>query len=132
MLTNSNFTESPGGRGNDDRYSIVNTLTELKEVQRVAFRIDGNAVADFKGSLRFDAEFPRTVSLISDDPPIHETLLNLGGQEEEFEDTEGAAGTEIQQLDSEEDGGIDVLEEGLPEDTGVFEEESDDYIEILE
>ena len=133
---NSKFVQNhPGGKEAEMMtvYSIVNTLTELKEIQKVSFRIDGNAVADFKGSLRFDAEFPRTESLISDDPPVHETLLNLGGEEAEFEDTEGASGEYLELLEDEEDGGVDVLEELDTEDSDVFEQDSgDDYIEILE
>ncbi|MDD4495642.1 MAG: GerMN domain-containing protein [Eubacteriales bacterium] len=130
---NAKFVENhPGGKDAElmTVYSIVNTLTEMKEIQRVVFKIGGKAVTDFKGSLRFDAEFPRTPSLISDDPPIQETLLELGGTDK-LEDTEGAAGNEID--DIEEDGGVDVLEELDEEDTGAFDEDTaDEYIEILE
>ena len=46
-------------------YSITNSLTELKEVQKVKFLINGKTQADFKGSFQFNVPFPRNASLIS-------------------------------------------------------------------
>jgi len=49
-------------------YSIVNSLTELKEIQEVSFLVNGEKRKEFKGNFQFDIPFPRTVSLISTDP----------------------------------------------------------------
>lgn len=46
-------------------YSIVNSLTELKEISKVKFLIEGKSSADFKGNFRFNTEFPRSAQLIS-------------------------------------------------------------------
>lgn len=46
-------------------YSIVNSLTEIKEVQRVKFMVNGKTQSDFKGSFQFNVPFPRSTNLIS-------------------------------------------------------------------
>ncbi len=48
-------------------YSIVNSLTELKEVERVHFLIEGEKKSQFKGHYRFDAPFERNISLVEAD-----------------------------------------------------------------
>ncbi len=48
-------------------YSIVNSLTELKEVERVQFLIEGEKKAQYKGHYRFDAPFERNISLVEAD-----------------------------------------------------------------
>lgn len=52
-------------------YSIVNSLTELKEIQKVRFLIGGKSYKEYLGNFQFDAPFPRTPSLISKDNPIN-------------------------------------------------------------
>lgn len=66
-----NFTKEfvdkhPGGEAQAKLtiYSIVNSLTELTDVQKVKFLVSGKTVTDFKGAYKFDTTFPRTVSLI--------------------------------------------------------------------
>jgi germination protein M len=53
-------------------YSVVNSLTELKEIEKVKFTIQGKTISDFKESFQLNAAFPRMTSLIS-------TAVNLPG-----------------------------------------------------
>ena len=46
-------------------YSIVNSLTEMKEISKVNFLIDGEKKSQYKGNFQFDIPFPRTAALIS-------------------------------------------------------------------
>lgn len=46
-------------------YSVTNSLTELKEVQKVKFLINGKTQADFKGTFQLDTTFQRNTNLIS-------------------------------------------------------------------
>lgn len=57
----------PGGKTAEQLtiYSVVNSLTELKEIQKVKFTIEGKVKKDFKGNYQFDASFPRATALIS-------------------------------------------------------------------
>lgn len=48
-------------------YSIVNSLTEINEIEKVKFLVEGKEQADFKGAYKFNNAFPRTASLISND-----------------------------------------------------------------
>jgi len=93
-------------------YSIVNTLTELVEIQNVIFKIEGKTNQEFKGNFRFDAEFPRTPSLISSEPAVKETIDIQGELDEDTEEVTG---------EMEDD-----------EDTMVPVDDFEPYIEILE
>ncbi|NLU26440.1 MAG: GerMN domain-containing protein [Hungateiclostridium thermocellum] len=57
----------PGGKAEERMtiYSVVNSLTELKEINKVKFLIEGKSSPDFKGNFRFNTEFPRSTQLIS-------------------------------------------------------------------
>jgi len=46
-------------------YSMVNSLTELREIKKVKFLVDGKSVKDFRGELKFDGVFPRCSCVIS-------------------------------------------------------------------
>lgn len=50
-------------------YSIVNSLTEIKDIEQVKFKIDGSTRDNFKGSFKFDAPFSRTMSIVSKEVP---------------------------------------------------------------
>lgn len=66
---NVSFVDNhPGGKENEQMtiYSIVNSLTELKDINSVEFRIDGELREEYLGNYKFDNPFPRTVSLIKD------------------------------------------------------------------
>lgn len=69
-LTKEFVDKHPGGAAASKMtiYSIVNSLTELSDIQRVKFLVNGKTVTDFKGAYQFDAPFPRTASLISKTP----------------------------------------------------------------
>ncbi len=116
----------PGGKDAEQMtiFSVVNTLTELKEIQKVQFKVGGKDRKDFKGSFQLDAAFPRTPSLISDDPPIKETM------NEEVQDTLKNKGSEQEDTkDGKKDGEKDGTSEESSEKKGSSE---DTYIEILE
>ena len=59
----------PGGKDAERLtiYSIVNSLTEIKDIQEVKFLINGKAYETYKGNFKFDAAFPRNVSIISNE-----------------------------------------------------------------
>jgi hypothetical protein len=46
-------------------YSIVNSLTEIEEIQKVKFTIAGRTQKEYLGNFKFDALFPRSAQLIS-------------------------------------------------------------------
>lgn len=66
-LTKDFIDKHPGGKAAEQMtiYSIVNSLTELKEVQKVKFTINGKVQKEYKGNFQFDAPFPRSTGLIS-------------------------------------------------------------------
>lgn len=66
-FTKDFIDKHPGGKAAEQMtiYSIVNSLTELKEIQKVKFTINGKVQKDFKGNFQFDALFPRSAGLIS-------------------------------------------------------------------
>jgi len=57
----------PGGKAEERMtiYSIVNSLTELKEISKVKFLIEGKSSSEYKGNFKFNTEFPRSAQLIS-------------------------------------------------------------------
>jgi hypothetical protein len=93
-------------------FSIVNSLTELKDIQKVRFTIEGKTLKEFKGSFRFDAPFPRNSALISSESSV--TVFT------EIEEESG---------DLSEQAGENISEEtAVPVERGLDEP----YIEILE
>jgi germination protein M len=62
-------TKHSGGKDAEKMtiYSIVNSLTELTDIQKVKFTIAGKVEKEYMGSYQFNAPFPRTTSLISKD-----------------------------------------------------------------
>lgn len=66
-LSKEFVSKHPGGKdaAKVTIYSIVNSLTELKEIEKVKFTIDGKSQQDFKGSFQFNTPFPRSAALIS-------------------------------------------------------------------
>lgn len=55
-------------------FSVVNSLTELKEIEKVKFTINGKLQSEFKGSFKLDAPFPRMASLISKSVSLPNTV----------------------------------------------------------
>lgn len=60
-------SKHPGGKDAEKMtiYSIVNSLTELTDIQKVKFKIAGKTRKEYMGSFQFDMPFPRTASLIN-------------------------------------------------------------------
>jgi germination protein M len=100
----------PGGKIAEQLtiYSIVNSLTELKEIQKVRFTIAGKVLKEYKGSYQFDAPFPRAAVLISKDvsatpsPTLSPTASPAAKDKEKTKDTNG-------DIIDEEDNIIDTL-----------------------
>lgn len=65
-MTKEFVDNHPGGKEAEEItiFSIVNTLTELKDIETVKFLINGKEQKEFKGNFRFDNAFPRNESLI--------------------------------------------------------------------
>lgn len=65
-MTKEFVDNHPGGKEAEEMtiFSVVNTLTELKDIETVKFIINGKEQKEFKGSFRFDNEFPRNEALI--------------------------------------------------------------------
>lgn len=66
-LTREFIENHPGGKTLEELsvYSIVNSLTELKEIERVKIIINGKQTKNFKGNLTLDKEFPRNEAIIN-------------------------------------------------------------------
>jgi germination protein M len=69
-FTKDFIDKHPGGKAAEQItiFSIVNSLTELKDIQKVKFLINGKPSKEFKGNFQFDAPFPRSPSIISREP----------------------------------------------------------------
>lgn len=66
-LTREFIDNHPGGKTLEELsvYSIVNALTELKEIERVKIIINGKEIKNFKGNLTLDKEFPRNEAIVN-------------------------------------------------------------------
>lgn len=65
---NKNFQSKHSGGENEERltiYSVVNTLTELSDIEKVQFLIDGEKVEEYQGFIDFSQTFSRDDKLIS-------------------------------------------------------------------
>ncbi len=115
----------PGGKDMEELtiYSVCNSLTEIKEIDKVKFLIEGKAMKDFKGSFKFDAEFPRNDALIYKGG---KAIENIGESQEDatvIEEIDEDAS--LEDITGEE---INEVEEVISDDTGITDEE----IELLE
>lgn len=75
-LTKEFVDKHKGGKKNEQLtlYSIVNTLTELKDITSVQFHIDGKARKEFKGSYQLDVAFPRSAYLNTSQPEEQDVI----------------------------------------------------------
>ncbi|NMB96294.1 MAG: GerMN domain-containing protein [Clostridiaceae bacterium] len=67
------FVENhPGGKEAEKMtiYSIVNSLTQIKDIEKVQFKIEGQVKDRYKGNFKFDVPFPGSPSLNSKEPPV--------------------------------------------------------------
>jgi uncharacterized lipoprotein NlpE involved in copper resistance len=109
-MTKEFIDNHPGGKEAEEMtiFSIVNTLTELKDIETVKFQVNGKTQKEFKGSFRFDQEFPRNEALIdrkqsfSVMPEEEEPELEQAGTDEtaETEDA-GAEGVSTEETTEE-------------------------------
>jgi Spore germination protein len=62
-------SKHPGGKDAEKMtiFSIVNSLTELKDIQKVKFTIVGKTEKEYMGNYQFDVPFTRSASLIDKD-----------------------------------------------------------------
>lgn len=74
-----------GGKKNEQLtlYSIVNSLTEIKDIKSVQFRIAGKVTKEFKGSYQIDIAYPRAEHLISDVPTQNSTKATQSQSEDQ-------------------------------------------------
>lgn len=67
-------------------YSIVNTLTELKDIERVKIIINGKETKNFAGKIKLDADFPRNDAIVDKEVglavPEAGNLIPVDGTEE--------------------------------------------------
>ncbi len=76
-LTKEFIDKHKGGKKNEQLtlYSIVNTLTEIKDINTVQFKIDGKVKKEFKGSYQLDVAFPRSAYLTAQ--PDEQDVIKL-------------------------------------------------------
>ena len=68
-------------------YSLVNSVTEIKELEKVKILIDGKEVASMKGVVEMSKPFKRNKTLISmQQLASKETLADISDYEEEYAD----------------------------------------------
>lgn len=129
-LTKEFVDNHPGGKEAEKMtiYSIVNSLTQVKGIEKVQFIIEGQVKERYKGNFRFDTPFPPSPSINSKEPPVKgkESSIEFSEEKETSGDAENPSG------DNESDDVEDISEEA-EETSGEIEETSDDTgQEILE
>lgn len=83
-LTGEFVKNHPGGKTAEQLtiYSIVNSLTEITDIEKVKFTIDGKVQADFKGSYKLDAPFPKAQQLVSMEVPLPDSVTTSGSKQD--------------------------------------------------
>lgn len=86
----------PGGKDAEQLtiYSIVNSLTQIKEIQKVKFLINGDSREVYKGSFKFDVPFPPNPSLISNDVSLPSPTAGSNDKDQSKSDGEKKSGTD--------------------------------------
>ncbi|MCX7921147.1 MAG: GerMN domain-containing protein [Clostridia bacterium] len=120
-------------------YSIVNSLTELKDIEKVKFTIEGKTRPEFKGSFQFDAPFPRDTAIISRSVSKPDSVVNSDSEDDANPvDKKSDSG---KQESSKEDKNSDTKKidnskgsgDKTKQTSGDIEEEVEEtYLEILE
>lgn len=100
-MTKEFVDNHPGGKEAEEMtiFSIVNSLTELKDIEKVKFLINGKTQKEFKGNFLLNNEFPRNEALI--DRKQSQTII--------------PEADDIQEEDSEEVNAYDVYEDEILE-----------------
>ncbi|MCX8129063.1 MAG: GerMN domain-containing protein [Clostridia bacterium] len=134
-FNNDFISKHPGGKDAERLtiYSIVNSLTELKEIQKVRFTINGKKTKEFKGNFQFDVPFPRTESLISREIATPSSVTTTDAKDIKKDGTEkDTKKTDEKKKDDKKDGTKTGDSEEMLEDdaSGAFGDE--DVIEQLD
>jgi germination protein M len=121
----------PGGKDAERLtiYSIVNSLTELKEVEKVRFTINGKKQAEFKGNFQFNVSFPRTESLISREIAAPSSISTDDESQEVNKDDSGKAKSKDDDKKTDDKKKDDSKKDGTKKDntkTGDSEEFTDE------
>jgi germination protein M len=103
-------TKHPGGKDAEKMtiYSIVNSLTELEEIEKVKFLIDGKEQQEYLGNFKFDALFPRSTQLISKDKA--ETTIETEDNDLVLEENDINSSKETSGQNSDTIDGLEILE----------------------
>ncbi|WP_010245411.1 GerMN domain-containing protein [Acetivibrio cellulolyticus] len=111
----------PGGKAAEQLtiYSIVNSLTELKEISKVKFKIDGKTAKEFKGNFKFDSAFPRSAPLISKEVAPSGTIDNGSSKGKAEEEQKSGDKTKSSDKDSKDT----INEENSGSEVDVFQED---------
>lgn len=121
-MTKEFVDNHPGGKEAEEItiFSIVNTLTELKDIENVKFQINGKTEKEYKGNFRLDNEFPRNEELI-------DRKKSYSSLPEEQEDT-GETGLDHESGGAENQDGLST-----DEGSGIEDASTENYDEeILE
>lgn len=75
-LTKDFIEKHKGGKKSEQLtlYSVVNTLTEIKDIKSVQFKIEGKVRKEFKGSYQLDVAFPRSAYLNTTQPEEQDVI----------------------------------------------------------
>jgi len=124
------FVENhPGGKEAERMtiYSIVNSLTQIKGIEKVQFKIEGQTSERYKGNFKFDAPFPASPSLNSKEPPVKgkESSIEFSEEKETSGDAESTSDDAVDVSGEDEgtsDDAVDVSGE-VEESSGEIEQE---------
>lgn len=118
----------PGGKTAEQLtiYSIVNSLTELKEVQKVKFTINNKSQKEYKGNFKFDSPFPRAATLISKDVSTPTSGVNVN-EKDKSKDTKDTKDTK-DSADKKDTKG--TLNQGDGKTTDTINESDSDSIDV--
>jgi len=96
-LTKEFIDNHPGGKDAEKMtiYSIVNSLTQVKNIEKIKFTIEGKTRDKFKGNFKFDAPFPGSPSLNSKEPPVKSKKTADEALDGEDKETSGEIEEEI-------------------------------------
>ena len=108
------FVENhPGGKEAEKMtiYSIVNSLTQVKGIEKVQFTIEGAKKDRFKGNFKFDTPFSGSSALNSKEPPVRSKESSTDVSEDK--ETSGEAEETSGDLDETQETSGEIEEEIL-------------------
>ncbi|QNU67565.1 GerMN domain-containing protein [Ruminiclostridium herbifermentans] len=114
-LSKEFVNKHPGGKKKEQLtlYSIVNSLTEIKEIKSVQFKIEGKVRKEYKGNYQIDVAYPRSAYIITSQPTGNSSnveaaadnkeLTNDNSKEKLKEDTSKDKKTTTEKVDDADD-----------------------------